>query len=967
MPLNVSWDESLVSFSFSAQDGTSLPTDAWVAAGAHADREALSALFSLVESEAANVIEPRIHISHAQVAKLAARDAKLLKLPPDFPLRLDIRSDGDITNPSFLFDCRWIGTDGLPYRRELEWKGCLVSSGQRVFRLPDPQFTVLKKIKAFNQNPPEGRDDRLLQWGAIRSLLGESPEEIRNDYYLRDTRIYSARRFTLRIDPLGMSDASLTPVLVGAEPGADLSGVEQKAEGASSVLPEHYQDVFANRFTQFDDARTVYPLEDGTYVVIDPVCREALRVVKKAMSGTAADRLALVRNPRAALAAALGDSVAQDVLEDLFVETEAFSARVSEIGLWQKKILPWVQRKGEAWLPPEALGLMIGGERVEIPQEKLAPLAKEIESLLKTGGGEVAIEALKVPVSEDLLGAVNTLVGEAAPDPEPRETTGKPAEAPVSKARNVLLIKDNFENIDYAGPQREHRLGAHELPVCLKTRLKDHQNVGLRWLQDHWIQGSPGALLADDMGLGKTLQVLAFAAWLREEMAVGMTPHRPILVVAPVGLLRNWETEHERHLIAPGLGNLVAAYDVGLRRLRRSAINELRSGQSALDREALQSADWILTSYESLRDYQFSFGLIQFAMVVFDEAQKIKTPGTLSTEAAKAVRAEFSIAMTGTPVENRLADMWCLIDTAQPGVLGDLKSFSKVYESQPSEETLQGLKARIWHGPGGTDKCGLMLRRMKEDSLDALPKKHVHLVQRVMPPLQANAYSSAVRQGKGAEGAAILKVLHGLRSVSLHPVLRQSENMGSDEDWINCSARLAATVEILDGVRSKGEKALIFLESLDMQDARELPLVLQKRFRLAAPPLVINGTVAAPERQKRVERFQREEGFGIMILSPRAGGVGITLTAANHVIHLSRWWNPAVEDQSTDRVYRIGQTREVHVYCPIAVHPHYGEHSFDFKLHGLIQRKRELSRALLVPSGASDADVAALFSDTIVD
>jgi SNF2 family DNA or RNA helicase len=439
-----------------------------------------------------------------------------------------------------------------------------------------------------------------------------------------------------------------------------------------------------------------------------------------------------------------------------------------------------------------------------------------------------------------------------------------------------------------------------------------------------------------------------------------------MLIVAPIGLLRNWEAEHVMHMLQPGLGEVLVAYGPGIRRLKKSTLGELESGQSVLDRDQLQRADWILTSYETLRDYQISFGLIPFSVAVFDEAQKIKTPGTLMTEAAKAVNADFTITMTGTPVENRLADLWCIVDTSQPGVLGDLKSFSQNYEKNATAEALQELKNKIWHTSATETKPGLMLRRMKEDSLDALPNKYLHPIEQRMPEVQASAYAEVVQQALGAKEAMILEILHRLRSISLHPFINQASESCSDDAYIQASARLAAAITILDQIHAKGEKALIFLESLDMQNSKELPLIIKNRYRLPSIPLVINGTVAAPERQKRVERFQAGIGFDVMILSPRAGGVGLTLTAANHVIHLSRWWNPAVEDQSTDRVYRIGQTREVHVYYPIAVHPQFGQHSFDHKLHGLIQRKRELSRSLLVPPAATADEAASLFRETVV-
>lgn len=169
-------------------------------------------------------------------------------------------------------------------------------------------------------------------------------------------------------------------------------------------------------------------------------------------------------------------------------------------------------------------------------------------------------------------------------------------------------------------------------------------------------------------------------------------------------------------------------------------------------------------------------------------------------------------------------------------------------------------------------------------------------------------------------------------------------------------------VSILDKIAPTGEKVLIFLESLDLQDADQLPLLLQRRFGLKRSPMVINGQVSTEARQDRVNAFQREAGFDVMLLSPKAGGVGLTLTAANHVIHLSRWWNPAVEDQCSDRVYRIGQTKPVHIYYPLAVVPGAEEHSFDWQLQMLMERKRKLALNLLAAPAFSKEDYQSLVS-----
>jgi hypothetical protein len=217
-----------------------------------------------------------------------------------------------------------------------------------------------------------------------------------------------------------------------------------------------------------------------------------------------------------------------------------------------------------------------------------------------------------------------------------------------------------------------------------------------------------------------------------------------------------------------------------------------------------------------------------------------------------------------------------------------------------------------------------------------------------MPDPQAQAYDAVISHAKSDNGGPMLETLHALRGISLHPVWPQTGVVDDAAEYISQSARLAETFVILDQIAVQGEKVLIFLESLDMQD--RLSLIIKNRFKLPKLPMQISGEVTGEKRQKAVDQFQEKgPGFDAMILSPKAGGVGLTLTAANHVIHLSRWWNPAVEDQCTDRVYRIGQDQKVHVYYPMAIHPQYGEGSFDALLNGMLERKRDLGRRMLIP------------------
>jgi SNF2 family DNA or RNA helicase len=461
------------------------------------------------------------------------------------------------------------------------------------------------------------------------------------------------------------------------------------------------------------------------------------------------------------------------------------------------------------------------------------------------------------------------------------------------------------------------------------------------------------------MGLGKTLSALAFMSGSERKSG---SPH---LVVAPTGLLENWRAEERRHLNRPGLGRLVQAYSphlASLRRLRGDGTRELFSGLPTLDVASLAQADWVLTTYETLRDYQHSFARVPWTVVVFDEAQRIKNPYAGVTNAARAMNARFRIALTGTPIENRLSDLWSIVDgVVHAGYLGTLKEFEDKYSGASSLEKANAseLEAALKRSDRGGP---LMKRRMKKDHLEGLPTKTERLLRVEMPRRQADLYESVVAEAKkGTPGNAFLRILQRLREVSLHPAME--DGALDDEGFISQSARVREAFRVLDEIARKGQRALLFTEYRRMQGA--LVELLQRRYRLKRPPMIINGDVAGTERQKRVDEFQAESGFGVMVLSPKAGGVGLTLTSANHVIHLSRWWNPAVEDQSTDRVYRIGQARPVEVHLPIAVHPKFGDSSFDVQLHRLLERKRALSQSALGCPEISRDDERELYSRVV--
>ena len=499
------------------------------------------------------------------------------------------------------------------------------------------------------------------------------------------------------------------------------------------------------------------------------------------------------------------------------------------------------------------------------------------------------------------------------------------------------------------------------LPTELRSPPKPHQVDGFNWLARCWRAAMPGALLADDMGLGKTYQALAFLAWLRRQ-----EPHpRPVLIVAPTGLLANWRAEIARHLEPDALGRVVGAYGAELGRLRGGAARDIDSGGAALDAAAWASAGVVLTTYETMRDYHMSFARQPFAAILYDEAQKLKNPASQITRAAKTLNAPFCLALTGTPVENRLQDLWSILDVVHPGLLGSSKTFEQTYPAEPAR--LAALHDRLTAPDGGSPP--VLLRRMKADCLDSLPAKVMRAIPLPMPSRQAEAYDRVVHKALAAKGTGqrgrMLEVLAQLRGVSLHPVT--PDDAGDDAGYWTQSARLQTLFALLEEIAGKREKVLVFCESLAMQAL--LSAEIRRRFDLPHAVARIHGGVTGDARQASVDAFQaRGPGFDAMILSPKAGGVGLTLTAANHVIHLSRWWNPAVEDQATDRAYRIGQTRDVFVYLPQAVHPDpsLSATSFDLKLHALMERKRSIGDGLFAP-GDEEADADALFEAVVTE
>ena len=641
---------------------------------------------------------------------------------------------------------------------------------------------------------------------------------------------------------------------------------------------------------QFSDVRDRYALGDGWHAYLDPDLVRALRVARRIREGgNAKAQWEFCRNPRAFLIREMPE-LSEAQADALFVETAEYSERVREIAPFSPPALPWIQREGEQWIP-ESFGVSIGGARIELNKDALSELIGRVQAAMESGEAFARHDAAQIPANRATLEALEKLVFETGPESSP--ALRKPPEE--SGAPIVMMIEDNFLASTYRRRKVKRNPVPRELPLDLKSALKAHQREGIDWMQRAWNGGQPGLLLADDMGLGKTLQVLCFCAWLKQTAGA----KNPILTVAPTGLLKNWQEEYEAHFRGEALRGIRLVAGGELRALRSESGPETADGRARLKTDALREADWILASYETVRDYQHSFAAIKCAAVVFDEMQKIKSPGALATYAAKSLNADFALGLTGTPVENRLADLWCILDAIEPGLLGDLRAFSAKYEGK-NEARLRELKALLTEKRERPDFAPVMLRRTRAENLPGLPGKTERKIPTPMPVEQARAYETVVARARQAEApGGVLRALQRLRGVSLYP--DAPEKAGENPDW---SARFRAMFKILDDIHRRGEKVLIFLEARDLQPP--VAQLIKRRCNMARQPMLINGAVTGGARRARVRDFQKgPAGFDAMILSPRAAGVGLTLTAANHVIHLSRWWNPAAEDQCSGRARRI--------------------------------------------------------------
>ncbi|MEU4230486.1 DEAD/DEAH box helicase [Nonomuraea sp. NPDC026600] len=544
------------------------------------------------------------------------------------------------------------------------------------------------------------------------------------------------------------------------------------------------------------------------------------------------------------------------------------------------------------------IDLAVGGETIS--EEELAELARLKVPLVRVRGQWVELD------DRQLKAALKAVGGERGGELPAAELLRHV----VQGDDELPLLEVDADGVlgDLLSGQAERRLQPMATPTGLDATLRPYQERGLAWLSFLSELGL-GGVLADDMGLGKTVTTLALLVHERSET--------PTLLVCPMSLVGNWQREAAR--FAPGLRVYV-------------------HHGSGRDAQAIGDADLVITTYGTAqRDLETLRG-VEWRRVVCDEAQAIKNSGTLQSQAVRAIPTGTRLALTGTPVENHLAELWSIMEFANPGLLGSRSRFRTRFqepiEARQDEQAVHALKRAT--GP-------FVLRRLKTDKsiISDLPEKMEVKEWCLLTPEQASLYQAVVDDMLGkiddSEGierrGLVLAAMAKLKQVCNHPAhLLKDGSLLSGR-----SGKLARLEQLAEEIVAEGEKALVFTQYSEFGTMLQ-PYLAQ---RLDRPVLWLHGGLPKKTRDRLVDRFQHDDEPMLFLLSLKAAGVGLNLTAANHVIHVDRWWNPAVEDQATDRAFRIGQRKNVQVRKLICAG------TLEERVDEMIERKKSLAERVV--------------------
>ena len=461
-------------------------------------------------------------------------------------------------------------------------------------------------------------------------------------------------------------------------------------------------------------------------------------------------------------------------------------------------------------------------------------------------------------------------------------------------------------------------------PKTFKAKLREYQKKGLNWL--HFLHSlNFGACLADDMGLGKTVQVLGFLSIIKSDRQKAGSPNRASLLIIPASLISNWANEIKR--FSPDTKFFVAHPSAGLKK------NSPPPGQKALD-----EFDIIITTYALIQRHSW-FQTHTWNYIILDEAQAIKNPGTKQARIVKKLISSNRIIMTGTPIENRLSDLWSLFDFLNPGLMGNAREFKKFAKDLDQDPSGYARLRKII--------SPYILRRLKSDKsvISDLPekvemkvyaplgRKQVLLYGRLVQDIRKSISETEGIQRKGL----ILSSLMKFKQICNHP----DQYLGTGGFEEKESGKFQRLREICETIYEKREKVLVFTQFKEMTEP--LHDLLENVFYRKG--LILHGSVPVGKRKKIIEQFQSPHYIPFMVLSLKAGGIGLNLTEANHVVHFDRWWNPAVENQATDRAFRIGQKKNV------VVHKFLTQGTVEEKIDIMLEEKSRLSQEVIADTG----------------
>lgn len=938
----------------------------------------------LQERDIAQPIPNGFRLDSEQACLLDPEDTDVLGLPPFFNNDFDVDIQGRTTKSSFTLQLfAKLENQKYPVKR----KGPVLFFSERTQYLMTPeQLNAVLAVEEHSSLKPDDRTE--LNNGLVVAKLQQA---------VKDGLKLDLKHF----DKFDLVQPEQITVTANQQVDGSLELSPSFGDGSSS-------EDLQNRLAQLQGDGQVMRIKDRIVLLTDDK-KQAVKEVLQNRTIPAHKVAEFIKTPSAFLDASILNL-------DL-----GFSLRVAGIG--KMVHIPFGQDSdgSNGWFstntdsePPERLVKLLECEEDVVSFEQSYQQAKG------QNADSVFVDDESIDIRDEQR-VTKTLaeVRENLANPSNEADISDTDDLPVKKEQVSLLLKDTEEhNKDIVDK-------VSQLNKCItfdRTNLArtpfPHQESGISWmlsllksaqLDNHDdMYRVQGALLADDMGLGKTYMTLVMLAEYLSMQRQNNKSEKPILIVAPLSLLENWEQEVDATFNESPFRDikvLQSARDLKEFRVKgaeresmqlASVIDDshadhesiryaLHVGADAATKRLDMDRRVVITTYQTLRDYQFSLCVIDWGVVVFDEAQNIKNPNTQATRAAKGLKADFKLLATGTPVENSLSEFWCLMDTAQPGLLGDwgyfrerwIKPISSANEEEKAEVRLEaGNDLRNATGQ-------FMLRRTKEDELTGMPTKtiktgiHKDLADNMAfaPELARNmtggqllGYNQIVEdyraeKAKEQGGGHALTVLQQLRAVSLHPrldeVFKQPPSNAKDaQRKLQESEKLRMLLDILSVIKNKEEKVIIFATTKKLQAV--LKICLDKIYELNIH--VINGDSKAMATKKdqlsrkgMITDFEAKDGFNIIIMSPVAAGVGLTVIGANHVVHLERHWNPAKEAQATDRVYRIGQKKPVFIHLPCLLHPEYD--SFDVNLDKLLAKKTMLRDAVVTPEVVSEHEL----------